>query len=317
MLWTIVGLVVLLEVIRLCSWLIRNFWNWLGGGKELDYLSANEKLDEEIQAQIAAARLWRSAQATRRSLYSLKSHKAPHLSREQRKRINAVVYQLREEFLDNTTLGWWQIIMIFFLCSILGLVLEEAWMLLTTGLTQSRVGLVWGPFSPLYGFGAVLLTLSSFVLRRHHASDLQIFIAGSLVGGALEQVTGWGMERFLGMRSWTYMYLPDHITPYLAWRFLLIWGLLGLIWTRTIMPNLLFRIGVFRSRRQLVFIVLLATYLALDISMTIFCFNRKVSREMGIPPNNALEAWVDTHYSDEFIAGRFQNLEPHPDYERA
>lgn len=306
MLWTIIGLIVLLEVLRLIAWIIRNFWNWLGGGKELDRLSANKKLDEDIQIQIATARAWRRARGTRNTLYTLRN---PRLSREQRRRVNDVVRKLREEFLDVTPIGWWQVIMIFFLCSILGLVLEEIWMLITAGLTQNRAGLVWGPFSPLYGFGAVLLTFNAYFLRRHHANDLQIFLSGAVVGGTLEQITGWGMEHLIHAHSWTYIYLPDHITPYVAWRFLVIWGLLGLIWTRTIMPSLLYGIGIFHSKRQFVFIVLLATYLSLDIWMTIFCFDRKVSREMGIPPANAFEVWIDTHYTDEFIANRFQNLE--------
>ena len=35
---------------------------------------------------------------------------------------------------------------------------------------------------------------------------------------------------------------------------------------------------------------------------------RRTARDAGVPPANAFEQWVDTNYSDEFIAGRFENL---------
>ena len=47
---------------------------------------------------------------------------------------------------------------IFLISSILGLLLETVYTLVVFGVFESRAGLVWGPFSPLYGCGAVLLT---------------------------------------------------------------------------------------------------------------------------------------------------------------
>ena len=62
------------------------------------------------------------------------------------------------------------------------------------------------------------------------------------------------------------------------------------------------------TRRQAVFVTLVAVYLVVDVAMTLVCFDRKTARDAGVPPANAFEQWVDTNYSDEFIAGRFQNL---------
>ena len=189
-----------------------------------------------------------------------------------------------------------------------GLLIEEVWMLATAGLTENRVGLVWGPFSPLYGLGAVLLTLLSFFLRSRGARAWQVFLVSALVGGVLEQLTGWSMSTFFDAESWTYLHLPDHITQWVAWRFLAFWGLLGLTWSRAVMPRLLYQIGMPTTRRQAVFVTLVAVYLVADIAMTLVCFDRKTERDAGIPPANAFEQWVDTNYSDEFIAGRFENL---------
>jgi hypothetical protein len=55
-------------------------------------------------------------------------------------------------------------------------------------------------------------------------------------------------------------------------------------------------------------VLLLSVYLAADIFMTVACFNRKTERDLGVPAQSAFDVWVDDHYTDAFIAGRFQNL---------
>ena len=214
----------------------------------------------------------------------------------------------RESYLDAMHMGWYQVVILFVVGSMAGLLLEEIWMLITAGLTESRVGLVWGPFSPLYGAGAVLLTLISYQLRRRHAPNVVVFCISAVVGGLLEEITGWGMLTFFHMQSWTYAFLPDHITEFVAWRFLFFWGLLGLIWCRFVMPRALYHIGEPTSKRQAIFITLISLYLVADIGMTVACFMRATARDVGIPPQNTFEQWVDMHYSNEFISARFQNL---------
>lgn len=211
-------------------------------------------------------------------------------------------------FLDGLHISWYQIVVIFAVGSVVGLVLEQVWMFVTEGLTERRYGLVWGPFSPLYGVGATLLTILCFFLRKHNAKAWQIFVVGMVVGGGLEQITGWGMETLMGATSWDYTNVPGCITKWVAWPFLFFWGALGLIWAKAVMPELLYRVGAPTRKRQVVFVALLAAYLAFDIFMTLACFERVGARERGIPPHGAFEEWVDTKYSDEFVANRFQNM---------
>lgn len=270
------------------------FWEWLSGGGQL----ASEDVER------AETALEESEDVLERGL-----------ARAERKRgLGRVFARWRasgeaiDEYLDHLSLGWYQAVIIFFLGSMAGLLIEEVWMLVSAGLTESRVGLVWGPFSPLYGFGALLLTWLSFHLRRRGAAGWQVFLVSALVGGVLEQLAGWTMSTVFDAESWTYLHLPDHITQWVAWRFLAMWGLLGLVWCRAVMPRLLYQIGMPTTRRQAVFVTLVAVYLVADVAMTLVCFNRKVARDAGVPPANAFEEWVDTNYSDEFISSRFQNL---------
>ena len=212
------------------------------------------------------------------------------------------------EFLDGLKITWYQAVVIFALGSVAGLILEQIWMFITEGLTDHRYGLVWGPFSPLYGVGTLLLTILCFEMRKRSAKAWQVFLVSMAVGGGLEQVTGWAMETFMGATSWDYTNVPGCITKWVAWPFLFFWGALGIVWAKAVMPELLYRIGAPTRNRQIVFVGLLAVYLGFDIFMTLACFGRVAARERGIPPHGALEQWVDTKYSDEFVANRFQNM---------
>jgi uncharacterized membrane protein len=207
--------------------------------------------------------------------------------------------------------GWYQILMIFFLWSIIGLFLEEGWVFISMGLEQSRPGLVWGPFSPIYGFGAVLLTVVLRVLERGGASTWRVFFASMLVGGLLEQTTGWVIERWLGAVSWDYIAggIPGALTKWVALPFLFAWGALGCLWGQVVLPCTLRAVGEPTTRLRVVFASVLAVFLVADILVTLSCFDRVAEREADIPPANRLEELVDEAFDDEFVARRFQNLE--------
>lgn len=228
------------------------------------------------------------------------------MSAEQRRVIQQARLQMREDFLDDHRPGPYQYVIIFLIASILGLVIETVYTYVMFGILESRVGLVWGPFSPLYGVGAVVLTIVLWPLR--HERTLKLFVLSALMGGLLEQTTGWGMEHFAHLQSWTYLGLPDHITQWVAWRFLVMWGVLGVVWCRVVMPEMIYRIGEPTTRRQVVVVSLLTAFIALDIVMTVACFWRAGQRMQGLPPRNPFEAYVDTHFDDRFMERTFENM---------
>lgn len=294
MLYLLVLVAFLIAVVRGFVRVVGFFWDWLAGGSKLgsDEVERAEEVIEE------------SEDVRERELAD-----AGH-----QRGLGRVLARWRasseavEEYIDHMHLSWYQIVIIFFVASMAGLLIEEVWRLVSAGLIENRVGLVWGPFSPLYGLVAVVLTVLCYFFRRYHLKNWQIFLLCAAVGGVLEQFAGWTMSTFFDAESWTYLHLPDHITQWVAWRMIVLWGILGLVWCRAVMPRMLYQIGMPTARRQVVFVALVAVYLVADIAMTLVCFNRKTERDAGVPAANAFEEWIDTHYTDEFIAARFQNL---------
>ncbi len=306
MLFSIISLVATILIAIFAFWCISAFWSWLGRGKQVRRVYDQDLISADIKAKIQEIDAIKAAQKLNKG----NRRAVVRLNRRQRSEVQKAERQVRDEFLNHLRLGWYQIVMVFFIGSVLGLLLEEAWMFVTAGVTESRVGLVWGPFSPLYGVGAVLLTLVTFKLRQMHASGLVVFVVSMIVGGLLEQLTGWGMETFFGAVSWDYIAggIPGAITKWVAVPFLFFWGILGYVWYKLIMPDLLWALGVPTTRRKAIFVTLLSIYLVADIFMTIMCFERRAERDEGIPPANAFEAWIDENFNNNFMSEHFQNM---------
>lgn len=292
----VVLIVALFLIARGISYLIQRYLAARGAGRTFKRMLRRGRIDAGVYDDA----IWTESSAFGRTKLR------PKISSAQQRVIYEARRALREDFLNDHAPGFYQYIIIFLVASVLGLILETVYMYALYGVVESRVGLVWGPFSPLYGFGAVLLTAVLWPLRNQPIWIIFVISAG--IGGILEQIAGWGMETVMHAWSWSYLHFPDHITQWVAWRFLIMWGVLGLAWCKLIMPEMLFRIGEPTTRRQAVVAGLLAAFIALDVSITVMCFYRAGKRQEGIPPQNVFEEYIDRHFGDDFISDTFENI---------
>ena len=73
-----------------------------------------------------------------------------------------------------TGLCFYKLLWIFLAGCVIGCLVEMLWCYLNEGFFESRQGLIYGPFSPVYGLGAVLFTLVMY--RFKHSSSFIIFL---------------------------------------------------------------------------------------------------------------------------------------------
>lgn len=202
-------------------------------------------------------------------------------------------------------LSYWRILWLFVVGAIVGLALEVIFHAIVYGGYESRAGLVWGPFSPIYGFGAAFLTI---VLNRFwHNHNVAIFTVAMLVGSALEYVTSWGMEVLFGAVAWNYEGTFGSINGRTNFVFGVMWGLLGLIWVRTVLPffkRAFEAVDVETTAMKIVGVVL-TIFLVVDAAFTLGAVGRQSERMVGIEATTPVQEFFDEYFPDAWMKERF------------
>ena len=133
----------------------------------------------------------------------------PSLSEERRLQRVLRDMEAREEAEEGTlgrdvtgrgymAVNFFNLFWIFTLGALFGDAIETVYhyMIEVPGEFQIRAGLLWGPFSPIYGFGAVILSL--ILNRFYKAPAILIFLMSAVVGGAFEYAVSWFLELWPG-----------------------------------------------------------------------------------------------------------------------
>ena len=133
-------------------------------------------------------------------------------------------------------LGLYKLLLILFIGSFAGVVVELMWCLIRNGYLESRSGLVYGPFNLLYGAGAVALTVCLYRFRNR--SGWISFLGGMLVGTVVEYLCSWGQELLFGSRSWDYSAMPFNLNGRVCLLYSVFWGVLGVFWIKDLYPRM-------------------------------------------------------------------------------
>lgn len=200
----------------------------------------------------------------------------------------------------------YKVFWIFFLGSILGVVIETLFCLMTRGHYENRVGVIWGPFNPVYGFGCVALTLGLYFLRFHR--DLHILFFGAIIGNAVEYFCSWAQEQVFGSTSWDYSSMPYNINGRICLLYGLFWGILACYWIKNIFPLLNAWILRIPQRIGKALTWVLCVLLCADMALSAWAVLRWVERDQGTPPRNAVERFFDARFGDERMQMLFPNM---------
>ena len=220
---------------------------------------------------------------------------------------NAVI-DLEEEQGNHFAKGLnlYKLLMILYIGSFAGVVVELIWCFLRHGYLESRAGLVYGPFNLLYGVGAAALTV--FLYRYRNRGRWLSFLGGMAVGSAVEYACSWAQETFLGSRSWDYSEMPFNLNGRICLEYSVFWGFLGILWLKNLYPRMAAVIIRIPDKWGRILTWALFAFFLFDAVVSLLAVMRWHGRVTGVGASNAFWRFVDLRFPDERMQRIYANL---------
>mgnify|MGYP000106236439 FL=1 len=204
-------------------------------------------------------------------------------------------------------LNIYKLLLLCFIGSFVGVVIEMLWCVITNGYLESRSGLVYGPFNLLYGAGAVALSVCLYKYRNR--GNWLSFLGGMVVGSVLEYLCSWGQEVLLGSRSWDYSHMPFNINGRICLLYSVFWGMLGVLWIKNIYPRMASWILKIPNRIGKILTWVLTVFLIINALVSAVAMYRWSQRVNGVEPSNTFWEFVDERFPNERMERIYANME--------
>ena len=220
-------------------------------------------------------------------------------------------------------LNFFNLFWVFVVCSILGLIIETVYHMVVVdpGVYQDRAGLLFGPFSPIYGVGAVLMTVA--LNRFYKANPVIIFVVSAVIGGLFEAAVSWFMQTGFGAVAWDYSgstifgLFPDPVAIIFGGRtstlFMCMWGALGFVWIKLCLPRLLKLINLIPWKLRYSFTALCAVLMLVNSVMTLQALDCWYERLSGIAGTSPVEEFYAKRFDNAYMEHRFQSMSITPE----
>lgn len=220
-------------------------------------------------------------------------------------------------------LNFFNLFWVFVVCCFLGLIIETIYHMVVVepGVYQDRAGLLFGPFSPIYGFGALLMTVA--LNRFYKANPIIIFVVSAIIGGLFEAATAWFMQVGFGATAWDYSgstifgLFPDPIAVIFGGRtstlFMCMWGALGFVWIKLCLPRLLKLINLIPWKLRYSLTTLCALLMLVNGIMTLQALDCWYERLSGTASDTPVEEFYARNFDNDYMQHRFQSMEITPE----
>ena len=172
-----------------------------------------------------------------------------------------------------------KIFYIFIIYSILGWFMEVVIVSSKKRKITAR-GFLIGPWCPIYGFGALFITL---LLKKYYNDPIALFVMSFLMGTILEYVTSYIMEKLFHARWWDYSDHKFQINGRVSLTTSLGFGLLGLILVYILNP---FFLRIIQNIPSIIFCIIMIIILVIFLTDVIASYkiisNIKITKDTNI-----------------------------------
>lgn len=201
-------------------------------------------------------------------------------------------------------------IFIFFVIGcIIGTYYEEILNFVKYGTYSDRQGLLYGPFSPIYGVGIAIFVV--FLGKHNDTRPLwKTLLYASLIGGVTEFMTSWIADTFFHVEFWDYSGYFLNIAGRTTIPFIIGWGIGGTILMKVIYPFISKWLEKIPYKIGHPLYIILLVFIILDVILTYTAFGRMALRDQNVKPYTFIGEWIDNTYDDEYMYDKFPVMHP-------
>lgn len=204
--------------------------------------------------------------------------------------------------------NFFKLFWVFYIGCFAGVVIETIWCLITNGVIQSRTALVLSPLNPVYGFGALLMTVC--FVRFSNKKNGTIFLGCMVIGGIFEYLCSLFQEMAFGTVSWSYSADALGIFERTSLIYSVFWGVLGVFWIRIIYPWLSNMIERIPNKVGVGLTFVLLIMISIDMVFSSLAVYRQSQRRQGIPATNMIQKFYDEKLNDDVLKDIYPNMIP-------
>ena len=203
-------------------------------------------------------------------------------------------------------LCWDKLVWVFLISALLGDIIETFWCGLVDGQWMNRSSVLYGPFSFVWGLGAVVLTVTLQGLAEKN--DRYVFAAGFIIGGAYEYICSVFTELVFGTVFWDYSDMPLNIGGRTNVLFCFFWGVLAVVWIKLIYPPMSKGIESLPPLAGKILTWVVVLVMACNAVLTSAAMLRYSARPAYPEPANRFEEFIDRQYDDAYMEKRWPNM---------
>ena len=193
---------------------------------------------------------------------------------------------------------------IFVFGCIMGYVMEVIFNFVRTGEFETRQGLIYGPFAPVYGIG----TLAFYLILPKFKKMWQVFLVSGVLGGVTEYLCSYFQEKLFGTISWDYSNQFFNFNGRTSILYCLVWGALGVAFIKFVYPyfdkifdKVLYKIGT------KVITAFAVVFMIFNISISSLAAQREYERREHIEAGSRMDVFLDEHFTDEILDEVYRN----------
>ncbi len=168
-----------------------------------------------------------------------------------------------------------------------------------------RRGVLYGPFNPLYGAGAVLMT---YALLYKPMSTKKKFLISCFIGGGLEYIISLLQEIITHQISWDYSNHFLNINGRTTIPFMVVWGILGILFSDFLYPKLSYLIEKIPYRMGKRLTTLMIYFMILNCLISWGAIIRQGNRNRDIDTIPIVDDFFDKYYPDDYLEYHFPNM---------